>query len=113
MKNLIIAILLSFSSLALAHPGSGEHTHAQPEAITQAEAQARARKLVEAKVSQGKLTEKWLDRPPTKTYESSFGHGPEWVVEFHDPKATDKKKRVLYVYMTVSGKSLGVNFTGH
>lgn len=113
MKNLVIALILGLTPLASAHPGSDhDHHHEQPAPITKAQAETRAQKLVAAKVEQGKLTKAWLTRSASKTYQKSFGHGPEWVVEFHDPKPEDEKKRVLYVYLTISGKTLGINFTG-
>lgn len=112
MKNLIIAMMLGLATVTAAHPGSGDHHHHQPEAISESQAEARAEKVVASKVQQGKLTKAWLERPAAKVYKKSFQHGPEWVVEFHDPEPMDEKKKILYVYLTTGGRTLGVNFTG-
>lgn len=113
MRNLIFLLFITSAIPALSHPGAGhDHTHAQPAAISKSEAEVRAKKTVAAKVAQGKLTKKWLDKSAKKIYQKSFGHGPEWVVEFHDEAAAVVEQRILYVYVSISGKVLGINFTG-
>ena len=112
MKKFVVAIMLALAPMAAAHPGHGDHEHHHPVAINETQAETKAQKLVVAKVEQGKLPKEWLKRKAAKSYKKSFGHGPEWVVEFHDPEPEDEKKKVLYVYMTESGKTLGINFTG-
>lgn len=112
MRQILLLFLL-LSSVAVAHPGAGhDHQHATPPAISQGEAQEKARTVVAKKVEMGKLGKTWLAVDPSKSYKKSFGHGPEWVVEFHDPKAADKSKDTVYVFLALTGKVLGINFTG-
>ena len=116
MRSIIVTLSLCLSLLGpgLAHPGAGPgHRHEKPVAISETKAEVRAVKFLQSKVEKGKLSESWLDKKPSKTYQKSFGYGPEWVVEFEDPKNVDVKKRTLYVFMSTTGKLLGVNFTGH
>ena len=113
MRTLLVLLCLSFCQPALAHPGAGEHTHHQGAAITQPEALSKATAVVKKKVAQGRLSERWLGKPAADAYKKTFGHGPEWVVEFHDPEATKESKKTLYVFLGLSGKALGSNFTGN
>lgn len=117
MHKLIALLCLSFSlsvsQLAYAHPGSGDHTHHQKASITQAEAQSKASAVVKKKVAQGKLSSRWLETTSSEAYKKSFGHGQEWVVEFHDPTATKKSRKTLYIFLGLNGKALGSNFTGN
>ena len=109
----ILCIFVLLSSLALAHPDGGrDHTHAPEEPISKKQAQERASKVVAKKVKAGKLNKSWTAIEPTKIYQKDFGHGPEWVVEFHDPKVTDKAKDTVYVFIGLKGKVFGINFTG-
>ena len=112
MRTLVLAFLLVLSPLALAHPGAGDHHHEKPQKITQTEAKSKAKVAVQKKVRQGKLDKRWLAIPVERAYQKSFGHGLEWVVELKDSKAKDKKKQILYVFVGLTGKILGVNFTG-
>lgn len=114
MRHLMICLLLLFplSSALMAHPDAGDHHHHEPAAIEASEAQDLAKKVVAKKVEEGKLAATWLKVPAAKPYQKSFGHGPEWVVEFNDPKAKEKGKETVFVFLSLGGKALGVNFTG-
>ena len=113
MRSLIFTIFLCLCTQGMAHPGAGsDHRHDQPTAISESKAEHCAMEFLEAKVKQGKLSDGWLQKKPAEAYQKSFGYGPEWVVEFHDPSAPESGKRTLYVFMSTSGKLLGVNFTG-
>ena len=111
MKRLLLLLIL-LALPALAHPGHGDHEH-HHEPITQAQAHTKAKTVVKNKVAQGKLPEKWLEISAAKSYQKSFGRGNEWVVEFHDKEAEEEKKKVLYVFLSLTGKVLGINFTGN
>ena len=112
MRSFVLVLFLGMSSVAMAHPGGGDHHHVQAAAISESSARSKAATVVKSKVDQGRLPEKWLKVKASKSYKKSFGHGDEWVVEFHDPKASDESKRALYVFLGLTGKVLGINFTG-
>jgi hypothetical protein len=38
--------------------------------------------------------------------------GTEWLVTFENPKAKDKEKTLLYVFLKASGDFVAANFTG-
>lgn len=113
MRTLLVLLCLSFSQLALAHPGAGDHKHQQKAVITQAEARSKATFVVKKKVAQGRLSQRWLGKSAANAYKKTFGHGPEWVIEFQDPKATNESRKTLYVFLGLDGKALGANFTGN
>jgi hypothetical protein len=112
MKSLslpLLAMLLLGTTPALGGPG---HDHSHGPKISAAKAKVVAAKKVEQLIKKGKLDATWKATKPNPPTQKSFGHGPEWVVSFDNPKAKDKKKAKLYIFVSLQGKVLGANFTG-
>jgi len=111
MKNLLtftIGLLFFTSSTLLAH--SGGHSHAPVKAE---KAKIIAGKVVKDAIKRGKVDKSWSDVKPNKPTTKDYGKGPEWVVTFDNPKIKDKTKRRLFVFLSISGEPLGLNFTGN
>lgn len=112
MKNLytlVIGILLFGSSTALGGPGHG-HSHGPK--IGSDKAKVIATQTVGQLVKKGKLDTTWKKTKANEPTKESFGHGPEWVVTVDNPRAKDKKKKRLFVFISTEGEVLGSNFTG-
>lgn len=105
----VLALLLATPTVALAGPGHG-HTHGPK--ISPAKAKTVAKAKVAALVKAKKIDATWTATKPNAPVQKTFGHGPEWVVSFDNPKAKDKKKARLYIFVSLDGKVLGANFTG-
>lgn len=113
MNRYLFPIILLFTTLVMAHPGAGPHTHDKPKALSESEIQAVAKAVVEKKVQEGKLADYWSQAQAGETSQKDFGHGPEWVVHYPSPRnPAEEGKRVLYVFVGLHGKALGINFTG-
>jgi hypothetical protein len=114
MKKISIYFLALFmfsTPLVFAGPGS-DHSHEPAAPISENEALKAAAGFVSDIIKKGKLDASWADIKPTKIIQKTFKKEPEWVVTFDHPKAADKEKQTLYVFMSLSGHYLGANFSG-
>lgn len=114
MKKFLVYFLALFAfstPLAFAGPGS-DHSHEPAAPISENEALKAAEGFVDDIIKKGKLDASWADIKPTKVIQKKFKKDLEWVVTFDNPKAADKEKQTLYVFMSLSGHYLGANFSG-
>lgn len=113
-KYLMILLTLLSLSTSLAYGGEGEgHSHAPTEPISKSEAGLKALDIVMQAVIKEKVPESWAQIKPTTIEQKTFKKGPEWVVTFDNPKVEDKDKQTLYVFLSLLGHFLGINFSGH
>lgn len=103
----LMGVLFLVSSSLLAHGGG--HKHAP---IKKEQAKAVATKAVEDTIKKGKLEKTWSASKANEPTQKSFGHGPEWVVSFDNLKIKDKSKQKVFVFLSLGGEVLGINFTG-
>ena len=111
-----IALALAAATLATAAPtfadkGGACHFHgsapAKEETVLMCAAQRR-----DALVSSGKLEPSWKDVKHEKVEQVDGKKGKEWKVTFRNPKAADKDKQALYVFLSLPGNVLAANFSG-
>lgn len=114
MKNFFIyfLVLLAFSTPPVFAGPGGDHSHEPAAPISESEALKAADGFVDNIIKKGKLDPSWGDIKPAKVIQKKFKKEPEWVVTFENPKAADKEKQTLYVFMSLSGHYLGANFSG-
>lgn len=102
--------------------GPDQHYHAhqqmdKPTRMGMREAQAieSATQIVAELVKRGKLDKTWQEVKAEKTEQKILNPKGEfeWMVTFNNPKAQDNSKRVLYVFLSQSGKYRAANFTGN
>ncbi len=116
MKNISVYLLVLFvlsSPLVFAGPGSGDHSHEPTAPISEGEALKTATGVVANNVKKGKLDQSWETVKPAKAIQKTFKKKPEWVVTFDNPKVENKDKQTLYVFLRLSGRYLGANFSGN
>lgn len=118
MKKSAMCLVVLFSlstSLVFAGPGSGDHSHghAPSEPISKIKAGEKAAEFVKNFSKKGKLEKSWAMLQAASIEQKTFKKGPEWVVTFNNPKVENKDKQTLYVFLSLSGKFLGANFTGN
>lgn len=109
---LFVLFVLS-SPVAFAGPGGGDHSHEPASPISEGEALKTASGVVAEIVSKGKLDKSWGMVKPKKIIQKTFKKGAEWVVTFDNPKVENKEKKTLYVFLSLSGRYLGSNFSGN
>ncbi|NOY84031.1 MAG: hypothetical protein GXO96_04260 [Nitrospirae bacterium] len=115
MKKLSIFLLILFSlSTSLAYGGEGHgHTHEQTGPISSSEAGNKALDVVMKAVIKEKVPESWAQIKPATIEQKTYDQGPEWVVTFNNTEIENKEKQTLYVFLSLTGHFLAVNFTGN
>jgi len=115
MKTL--ATILVLSSLIFGAPvwaGSG-HSHGPSyaqEPVNQAVAEKNAGEVIASLVEREKVDKSWLTIKASSIDKKTINGKPEWVVTYNNEKITDIDKQKLYVFLTIAGKYIAVNFTG-
>lgn len=99
------------SSQALASGGSDCHFHGGKVAPEDTVLMCAA-KHKERLISKGKIDASWRDLKHEKIEQVEGKKGKEWLVTFKDVAAKDKTKETLFMYFTLAGNFLAVNFTG-
>ncbi|VAW77118.1 hypothetical protein MNBD_GAMMA12-250 [hydrothermal vent metagenome] len=92
--------------------GPGGHSHAAPTVIDEKKAKIVAVDVVKKLVAKKKLKQDWLKIEVKATSKKKFKEKMEWVITLENTKA-EKSKQILYVFLSLTGKYLGANFTGN
>jgi hypothetical protein len=103
-----LSLSLLTTATSLGHPGHAGHD----DHIDAEDAALIAKKVVAAKVAEGKLDSAWLAVSATNPEAVKSGKVIEWLVTFDRPAEVDPKKRRLYVFLKLDGQLSGINFTG-
>lgn len=112
MRRFIFCLLATMAlSVTSAYAGSG-HSHAPATSVTSEQALEIASNAVANLLQKGKIDVSWTGVKPTEAKTKKLQHNQEWVVTFDNPKEADQKKKTLYVFLSLDGQILGVNFTG-
>lgn len=113
MKNLL-KILLSVMLMGIVFNtlyAHGGHKHAKQEMSedsVQALATVEVKRLVQAK----KIPRSWMNTPRQTVRKVIFGNKMEWQVSYKNKAIPEKKKRILYIFLTLDGKISGANYSG-
>lgn len=115
MKKLINTLLvvsgLAFAAPSFAGGDSDCHFHGRA-AASQETVSGCAVKYQQALLDSGKLDKTWTAVKPTDVEQIDGLKGKEWKVIFKNPAAADKTKDTLYMFYTLQGNRIAVNFTG-
>lgn len=115
MKKLITTVLaasgLAFVAPAFAGSDSDCHFHGKTPAAKET-VSACAVKYQKTLLENGKLDKSWATVKPSDIEQSDGPKGKEWKVIFKNAAATDKTKDTLYMFYTLQGNRIAVNFTG-
>jgi hypothetical protein len=115
MKKLITTLLaasgLAFAAPSFAGADSDCHFHGKAPAAKDT-VSGCAVKYQQALLESGKLDKSWAAVKPTETEQIDGAKGKEWRVVFKNPAAADKTKDTLYMFYTLQGNRIAVNFTG-
>ena len=108
-----LALSVSSTTPALAGADGECHFHGTtpaPEATVMSCAQMHKERLIK----KGTIEPSWsaIKHDSIKQIEGESGQKAAWQVTFKDSTATDKSKETLYMFFTLSGNFLAVNFTG-
>lgn len=118
LKPTLLASLLIFGTAHLhAAPVGAGHSHGGAvhvhEEISQDKALDIATSMKNGLAKKGTIAKSWTDIGVSQVEKKLFGKNEEWVVSFNNPQLEEKAKQVLYVFISLSGKVTGANYTGN
>ena len=91
-----------------AHTGHG-HSHVS---ISKAEVQDIAKKQLARLVYDEKIDSSWAGTDTLDTRKKQFKYSTEWMIRFENINIKDKTKQIIYIFVNLSGKVTGANYTG-
>jgi len=103
-----LALFLSVNPV-LAH---SNHSHTEEEIISKEKAQELAKDSIESLVERKKIPESWSSIKINTLNKKYFKGKEEWIATFINNAIEDIKKTKLYVFITLHGKVLAINYTG-
>jgi len=72
-----------------------------------------AKQKVQSLVAEKKIPQSWKSVPISKIGKTHYGDTDDWVVGFDNMKIKNKKRRTLYIFVSVRGEIRGANYTGN
>ncbi|NQY25682.1 MAG: hypothetical protein HRT92_00730 [Piscirickettsiaceae bacterium] len=117
MKTLATTLVLSslfFGIPAMAATGHDHghgHSHTQ-EPVNQQIAEKKADEVIASLVEREKVDKSWSSIKASSIEKKTLNSRPEWLVIFNNDKITDVDKQTLYVFLTIGGEYIAVNYTG-
>jgi len=72
-----------------------------------------AKQKVQSLVAEKKIHKSWESAPISKIGKTHYGDTDDWVVGFDNMKIKNKKRRTLYIFVSVRGEIRGANYTGN
>ena len=113
VQSILISLILSLSPMALLAGGNHDHGHGHShDPINQQQAEQLAIKSVARLINKGKIDDSWKSVSVANAEKKKFGAKMEWVVSFKNDKISDTSKQTLYVFLSLTGKYIGANYTG-
>ncbi|PHS71866.1 MAG: hypothetical protein COB22_06775 [Cycloclasticus sp.] len=116
MKNLATTLILS--SLLFGAPvlAGSEHDHGHSHAqtpVSQEVAEKNADEVIASLLERDKIDKSWTSIKASSVDKKVLDGRPEWVVIYVNKKITDADKQKLYVFLTIGGEYIAVNYTGN
>ncbi|PHS22658.1 MAG: hypothetical protein COA83_11295 [Methylophaga sp.] len=112
LKTLLVLLLLLGSSVMAGSEHDHGHSHA-PAPVNQATAEKNADKVIASLLERDKIDKSWSTIKVSSIEEKELNGRPEWVVIYINEKITNTDKQKLYVFMTIGGEYIAVNYTGN
>jgi hypothetical protein len=120
MKNLAAIFnlsLLLFISPVMAgsdHDHGHDHGHSHGhESVSQAIVEENAGKVIASLVEREKVDKSWASIKASSIDKKELNGRPEWVVIYINENITDIDKQKLYVFLTIAGEYIAVNYSGN
>jgi len=114
----ICAVIITFMSLLTAalsqaadHPETSVTNHSAV-LVDIATARTNAKNIISDLVDNKKLTHDWVEAKIISTEKKVYSGNTEWVVVFFNNKADNKDKQKIYIFLSLAGEYIAVNYTG-
>ena len=97
------------------HKSHGHSHHVNPfkNEVSKETIEKAAMQEVQSLVAQKKIPKSWQHVPISKIGKTHYGDTDDWVVGFDNMKIKSKKRRTLYIFVSVGGEIRGANYTGN
>jgi Family of unknown function (DUF6488) len=109
--TLAVSLTTLYASGSHSHDGEHAHSHSQSK-VSQEDVKKVANKKLIALVKYGKIEKSWSNTPIKNIEKKQFHHDMEWVVSYENKKTKDTTEQTLYIFVGLSGKVTGANYTG-
>ncbi len=110
-KILVLSVILLYGVNPLFAHGSAGHTHEKSE-LSEDKVESIAKKEIKRLANSNKISRTWVNASRVNVRIKTFGNYDEWVVIYKNKLVNDKAKQKLYIFVTLSGKVSGANYTG-
>lgn len=113
LKTFLLGFFLSLFSVPVMAGGNHDHGHSHSHTpVNQETATIKATNIVAALVKREKLEKSWASVTASSVEKKVFKGNPEWVAVFVNGKISDSTKQKLYVFLTLGGDQIAVNYSG-
>ena len=113
-NTLVFGSIFVIALLILLIPENRNHRYSYTELpVSQEIANESALKIIARLVEDDQLDESWAFVTATSARKIVFKGNREWEVVFVNNKITDPTKQKIYVFLTLSGKHIAVNYSGN
>jgi len=115
MKNLATTLLVSslFFIAPVMAGGGHDHGHGHShEPVDQATAETKADEVMASLVEREKIDKSWESIKASSVEKKVIKSRTEWVAIYDNDKIEDNSKQKIYVFLTLAGEYIAVNYTG-
>ena len=113
LKIVLLGFFLSLFSVAVMAGGNHDHGHSHSHTpVNQETATIKAADIVAALIKREKLGKSWASVTANSVEKKVFKGNLEWVAIFFNGKISDPAKQKLYVFLTLGGDHIAVNYSG-
>ena len=119
MKHIVTVFVLSLllSSQVIAGTGHDHghgHGHGHAETlVSQDVVEKNADAVIASLIERGKVDKSWSSIKPSSVDKKIFNGHSEWVVAYLNTNITNTEKQTLYVFLSLGGKYIAANYSGH
>ena len=111
---LIFGSLFVIALLILLVPENRNHGYSHTELpVSQEIANEKASKIIAQLIEDGQLDKSWAFITATSVKKIVFKGNREWEVVFVNKQITDPAKQKIYVFLTLGGEHVAVNYSGN
>ena len=98
---------------ATAFPTAAHEGHDEVEPISQVDAIAKAKAVVQTMIGRKVLEANWSGQPVTSARLKQEGYDPaEWIIVFRNDAVKEPTKQTLFVFLRGDGEYVAANYTG-
>ncbi|MFK5969658.1 MAG: DUF6488 family protein [Candidatus Marithrix sp.] len=113
-QQLYVSLTIAGEYIAVNYiPADAGHGHSHAQApVNQQVAEKKADEIIASLVERKKVDKSWASIKASSVEKKMLNGHSEWVVIFNNEKITDIDKQKLYVFLTIGGEYIAVNYTG-